>query len=93
MTWNGREGAGVTACMFYTRYHSIFTPNQPSCNFGSDDWDGQLIVTATSRHPGGVNFMLVDGSVRFVKNTIVSQVWQALGDDRRGRDRERGPRT
>ena len=37
-----------------------------------------MIVTATSRHPGGVNFMLVDGSVRFVKNTIVSPVWQAL---------------
>ena len=38
-----------------------------------------MIVTASSRHPGGVNLMLVDGSVRFVKDTINSQVWQSLG--------------
>jgi prepilin-type N-terminal cleavage/methylation domain-containing protein/prepilin-type processing-associated H-X9-DG protein len=75
--WSGgRWGDGG---MFYTRYHSILTPNQPSCNFGSDDWNGQLIVTATSRHPGGVNLMFADGSVRFVKNTINTGVWQALG--------------
>ncbi len=75
--WSGgRWGDGD---MFYTRYHSILTPNQPSCNFGSDDWNGQVIVTASSRHPGGVNLMLVDGSVRFVKDTINSQVWQSLG--------------
>ena len=74
--WSGgRWGDGV---MFYTRYHSIFTPNQPSCNFGSDDWDGQVIATATSRHPGGVNLLLADGSVRFAKNTIDVKIWQAL---------------
>ncbi len=74
--WSGgRWGDGN---MFYTRYHSIFPPNQPSCNFGSDDWDGQVIVTATSRHPGGVNLLLADGSVRFVKNTIDLRIWQAL---------------
>jgi prepilin-type N-terminal cleavage/methylation domain-containing protein/prepilin-type processing-associated H-X9-DG protein len=72
----GRWADGV---MFYTRYHSILTPNSPSCNFGGDDWDGQKIVTATSRHPGGVNLTLVDGSVRFVKNSVDSKVWQALG--------------
>ncbi len=75
--WSGgRWGDGD---MFYTRYHSIFPPNRPSCNFGSDDWNGQIIVTATSRHPSGVNLMLADGSVRFVKDTIDSRIWQALG--------------
>jgi prepilin-type N-terminal cleavage/methylation domain-containing protein/prepilin-type processing-associated H-X9-DG protein len=75
--WSGgRWGDG---CMLYTRFHSIFVPNQPSCNFGSDDWNGQEIVTATSRHPGGVNLMLADGSVRFVADTINLGVWQALG--------------
>jgi prepilin-type N-terminal cleavage/methylation domain-containing protein/prepilin-type processing-associated H-X9-DG protein len=72
----GRWGDGA---MFYTRYHSILTPNRPSCNFGSDDWNGQLVVTATSRHPGGVNLMLADGSVRFIKETVSQAVWQALG--------------
>ncbi|HEV3121970.1 MAG TPA: DUF1559 domain-containing protein, partial [Isosphaeraceae bacterium] len=31
-----------------------------------------------SRHPGGVDVLLGDGSVRFVKETIAQQVWLAL---------------
>jgi prepilin-type N-terminal cleavage/methylation domain-containing protein/prepilin-type processing-associated H-X9-DG protein len=34
---------------------------------------------ARSRHPGGVNVLLGDGSVRFIKNTINGAVWIALG--------------
>jgi prepilin-type N-terminal cleavage/methylation domain-containing protein len=33
---------------------------------------------ARSRHPGGVNAMLGDASVRFIKNSISLQVWRAL---------------
>jgi prepilin-type processing-associated H-X9-DG protein len=36
-------------------------------------------VTATSRHPGGVNLMIGDGSVRFVKASINANIWTALG--------------
>jgi len=36
-------------------------------------------VTARSYHSGGVNALLADGSVRFVKNTINGQAWRALG--------------
>jgi prepilin-type N-terminal cleavage/methylation domain-containing protein/prepilin-type processing-associated H-X9-DG protein len=32
-----------------------------------------------SQHPGGVNFLFGDGSVRFIKNTIALQVYWALG--------------
>ena len=35
--------------------------------------------TARSYHPGGVNALLGDGSVRFVKETISGRVWRALG--------------
>jgi prepilin-type N-terminal cleavage/methylation domain-containing protein/prepilin-type processing-associated H-X9-DG protein len=34
---------------------------------------------ARSRHPGGVNVLMGDGSVRFIKNTINAQTWIALG--------------
>jgi prepilin-type N-terminal cleavage/methylation domain-containing protein/prepilin-type processing-associated H-X9-DG protein len=36
-------------------------------------------INARSHHPGGVNALLGDGSVRFVKSTIDGMVWRALG--------------
>src|SRR5262249_19175868 len=35
-------------------------------------------VTARSYHPGGVNTLLGDGSVRFVKSTINGWIWRAI---------------
>lgn len=34
---------------------------------------------ARSQHPGGVNVALLDGSVRFISETITWETWQALG--------------
>jgi prepilin-type N-terminal cleavage/methylation domain-containing protein/prepilin-type processing-associated H-X9-DG protein len=36
-------------------------------------------ITARSYHPGGVNTLLADGSVRFVKSTVNGNTWRALG--------------
>ena len=36
-------------------------------------------ITARSYHPGGVNALLADGSVRFIKSSIAGSVWRALG--------------
>jgi prepilin-type N-terminal cleavage/methylation domain-containing protein/prepilin-type processing-associated H-X9-DG protein len=36
-------------------------------------------LTADSYHPGGVNCLMGDGSVRFVKDSINGQAWRALG--------------
>jgi prepilin-type N-terminal cleavage/methylation domain-containing protein/prepilin-type processing-associated H-X9-DG protein len=38
----------------------------------------KVILTARSRHPGGVNLALADGSVRFVQNSINTDTWHAL---------------
>jgi prepilin-type N-terminal cleavage/methylation domain-containing protein/prepilin-type processing-associated H-X9-DG protein len=35
--------------------------------------------TARSYHPGGVNVLMGDGSVRFIKNTISGAMWRAVG--------------
>jgi prepilin-type N-terminal cleavage/methylation domain-containing protein/prepilin-type processing-associated H-X9-DG protein len=49
------------------------------------DWGGGLAgvnygsYTARSYHPGGVNAVFVDGSVRFVANTVPQATWRALG--------------
>jgi prepilin-type N-terminal cleavage/methylation domain-containing protein/prepilin-type processing-associated H-X9-DG protein len=37
------------------------------------------VVTSRSYHTGGVNSMMLDGSVRMTSQTIASQVWKALG--------------
>lgn len=37
------------------------------------------VVTSRSYHSGGVNSLLMDGSVRFVAQTIERNVWRALG--------------
>jgi prepilin-type processing-associated H-X9-DG protein len=50
-----------------------------SCNFADNDLTGQAVVSATSRHPGGVNLLLGDGSVRFVRDAVALPVWSALG--------------
>lgn len=75
--WSGQRWADGN--VFYTRYHHIQTPNRPSCNFGRDDFNGLAVVTASSRHPGGVNVAFGDGSVRFVQNAVDPKIWQALG--------------
>jgi prepilin-type processing-associated H-X9-DG protein len=36
-------------------------------------------LTADSFHPGGVNVLLGDGSVRFVKDSVNGRAWRALG--------------
>ena len=39
----------------------------------------RISTTANSRHPGGVNVGIADGSVRFIKTTVNIQAWRALG--------------
>ena len=48
------------------------------------DWVGGVpigfdAITARSYHPGGVNALFVDGSVRFITNSISQTTWRALG--------------
>lgn len=52
-----------------------FTPKDPY----PDLWGkSNKITAARSRHPGGVNIALCDGSVRFVDDAIDSSTWHAL---------------
>ena len=51
------------------------TPNSPVPDLSSGS---AKLTAARSRHPGGVNACLCDGSVRFVSQTINLATWRAL---------------
>jgi len=66
--------------VLYSRYHHILPPQSPSCLLGGDtDYGSPVVVSATSRHPGGVNLLRADGSVRFIREGIAPAAWRALG--------------
>jgi prepilin-type N-terminal cleavage/methylation domain-containing protein/prepilin-type processing-associated H-X9-DG protein len=58
-----------------TSYWHSGPPNSRSCMFPPS----RIATTANSRHPGGVNVALADGSVRFIKSTVNITAWRALG--------------
>jgi prepilin-type processing-associated H-X9-DG protein len=41
--------------------------------------DGNQWAAARSKHSGGVNVAFADGSVRFIRDSINLQTWQAMG--------------
>jgi prepilin-type processing-associated H-X9-DG protein len=36
------------------------------------------MIGASSNHPGGVNCGFLDGTVRFVKDSVAARVWRAV---------------
>jgi prepilin-type N-terminal cleavage/methylation domain-containing protein/prepilin-type processing-associated H-X9-DG protein len=64
----------VTGQPANTRYLHVMPPNTWSCRSGL-----QIAHVANSHHPGGVNVLFCDGSVKFIKSTIGLQTWWALG--------------
>ena len=62
-------------------YSHTQTPNRRACNYGNVGVDGRGTITmmgASSLHPGGVNVVFGDGSVKFIKNTVSYQAWYAI---------------
>jgi prepilin-type N-terminal cleavage/methylation domain-containing protein/prepilin-type processing-associated H-X9-DG protein len=54
----------------------VTQPNTRSCGFFTAL---RASMPPSSRHPTGVNLLLGDGSVRFIKNSIDLATWRALG--------------
>lgn len=62
-------------------YSHTQTPNRTSCAYfdiGEDLRGTITMVSASSNHPGGVNVLFMDGSVRFVSTTVGYQAWYAI---------------
>jgi prepilin-type N-terminal cleavage/methylation domain-containing protein/prepilin-type processing-associated H-X9-DG protein len=72
-------------------FNTIVTPNSKtapwnSCRStcGGCSPDESNFSNAQSNHPGGVNTLFADGSVRFIKDSINPQTWMALGTKANG---------
>ncbi len=82
----GREWA--SGLPWQTVFNTIAPPNwkYPTCQecsgCGWGDSDG--VFPARSYHPGGANHALVDGSVRFISETIDTKTYQFLGTRKGG---------
>jgi prepilin-type processing-associated H-X9-DG protein len=70
-------------CMAMTLFNTIATPNAYS-----DEWTHCSSIGSTaladlsnadSYHPGGVNTLMLDGSVKFIKDSINWLTWWSLG--------------
>ena len=85
-SWNGynRRGfmwaSGEARCVSYNHY---LTPNSKNFDCVANDPTMTYIAVgyraARSKHAGGVNALLGDGSVRFFRDSIPPQTWRALG--------------
>lgn len=76
------------------RFHTLLSPNTSAPDVIESGWFQRTgdptmpavagarnaqVAAARSRHPGGVNAALCDGSTRFVSDSIALDAWQALG--------------
>lgn len=69
LTPNSRPTSGPAGVV-----HNYGGPVDPN-----DGADAVVEMTARSHHPGGVDGLFLDGSVRFVKDSVAWPAWRALG--------------
>jgi prepilin-type processing-associated H-X9-DG protein len=79
----------------FFRFHTLLTPNSTAPDLIASGWfqnandplmpantagsSTQQKNAARSRHTGGVNAAMCDGSIRFFRNSIALNTWMAMG--------------
>ena len=91
-TLAGAHTEWVDGGIHQTGFTTAWTPNRKTTSSGNGGIDVDLLgrrerqggptfaaLTARSFHPGGINGLFGDGSVRFVKDAVNGVAWRALG--------------
>lgn len=84
--WNARRGGKwIDGHYGNTLYNHYYAPNPRTWDCGNGSHNKGL-STARSFHSGGVNILLADGAVRFVRDSVdLNTVWRPLAT-RNGND-------
>jgi prepilin-type N-terminal cleavage/methylation domain-containing protein/prepilin-type processing-associated H-X9-DG protein len=90
--WQARAGLNNLRGVFWevgslgmTMFNTIATPNSKQYNWGDCRFtsggypNDATFANTSSNHSGGVNTLMADGSVRFVKDSINQYTWWSLG--------------
>jgi prepilin-type N-terminal cleavage/methylation domain-containing protein/prepilin-type processing-associated H-X9-DG protein len=81
---SGRDWAH--GCLTQTLFNTVVTPNKYKWTHCSNTSSTTMapFCNAMSFHPGGVNTLMADGSVKFIKDSINQTTWWALGTKANG---------
>jgi prepilin-type N-terminal cleavage/methylation domain-containing protein/prepilin-type processing-associated H-X9-DG protein len=90
--WNSGSGGSLDkqrgenwahGCQDMTLFNTIVTPNDKNDAWVNCSYTGSGAMSnytnSDSWHPGGVNVMMTDGSVKFIKDSVNQRTWWALG--------------
>ena len=91
--WNSKAGLNNLRGIFWevgslgmTMFNTIVPPNSTQYQLGrlpirraGGYPNDATFANTSSNHPGGVNALMADGSVRFIKNSVAQPTWWALG--------------
>ncbi len=91
-SWKSNTGVNSFHGVFWeigatgtTLFNTIVTPNSTTYKWGACRGTGggfpneAVFANAASNHPGGVNTLMADGHVQFIKSSINQYTWWCLG--------------
>ncbi len=59
--------------------HARYASQQSKLSYYGGEDNGNNVVSASSKHTGGLNVVYADGHVEFVNFSVAHEIWWAIG--------------